>query len=275
MYTLIHYHYCNLVYKIGSIYCNGGALSSVDACNCGGRLHRSMPVLLAALYGRFLIKYIVSSSDPKLGGLCIGSSGHGDWRRTRSNEHRRVETLDAQGDWCHLELRLCFVHSRAHNLKGYGGYARIDVRESDGYYSYVYAVEYICVMWNLQYGSVRIGRNATPMSTCTNTCALMRWWSITLVTDTCISLPPDLTPTLFPSPLLHQADSFPAQPKKPPKSWERASSPIWILSVQQQRDVLACLPRGMVQPPMVQCQLTRKSSMTSTTSLWLAHLEKS
>ena len=49
---------------------------------------------------------------------------------------------------------------------------------------------------------------------------------------------------LFPSPLLHLADSFPAQPKKPPKSRERASSPIWILSAQQQRDVLTCLPRG-------------------------------
>ena len=49
---------------------------------------------------------------------------------------------------------------------------------------------------------------------------------------------------LLPSPLLHLADSFPAQPKKPPKSQERASSLIWILSVQQQKDVLACLPRG-------------------------------
>jgi len=49
---------------------------------------------------------------------------------------------------------------------------------------------------------------------------------------------------LFPSPLLHLADLFPAQPKKPPKSRERTSSPIWILSAQRRRDVLACLPRG-------------------------------
>ena len=49
---------------------------------------------------------------------------------------------------------------------------------------------------------------------------------------------------LLPSPLLHLADSFPAQPKKPPKIRERPSSPIWILSAQRQRDVLACLPRG-------------------------------
>ena len=49
---------------------------------------------------------------------------------------------------------------------------------------------------------------------------------------------------LLPSPLLHLADSFPAQPKKPPKSQERALSPIWILSAQRQKDVLACLPRG-------------------------------
>ena len=49
---------------------------------------------------------------------------------------------------------------------------------------------------------------------------------------------------LLPLPLLHLADSFPAQPKKPPKSQERALPPIWILSAQWQRDVLACLPRG-------------------------------
>jgi len=31
-------------------------------------------------------------------------------------------------------------------FSGYGGYAHVDVRESDGCYSCVYAVEYICVM---------------------------------------------------------------------------------------------------------------------------------
>ena len=69
--------------------------------------------------------------------------------------------------------------------------------KSDVCYSCMYADEYIRGVPNLQYGSVGIGGDATPVSARTNTCALMRWWSITLVTDTCISLPPDLTPTMW------------------------------------------------------------------------------
>jgi len=45
--------------------------------------------------------------------------------------------------------------------------------KSDVFHSCMYADEYIHEVPNLQYGSVGISRDATPVSTRTNTCTLM------------------------------------------------------------------------------------------------------
>ena len=81
--------------------------------------------MLAPLSNGFLTKYIISSCIPKLDGLCISGSGHGDWRGMGGDEHRSAIRAYACRERRGLILRSCFAHTRAYNLLSYGSYAQI------------------------------------------------------------------------------------------------------------------------------------------------------